>query len=119
MRDYAPPVYADAAMRLVAPFRLSWSEPQSPSNLPKDPPSKRATLHKKDDTDTRIIFKLCGTACSLLRCERLPVNFLLYVSVYAQHTNLDKNSRDKFYGIPKMLYDIAHKRNAQEKQQTS
>lgn len=42
---------------------LSWSEPPSRSNLPKDPPSKTATLHKKDDTDTLIIFKSCGTAC--------------------------------------------------------
>lgn len=45
--------------------RLSWSETPSRSNLPKDPPSKTAALHKKDDTDTRIIFKSCGTACSL------------------------------------------------------
>lgn len=59
--------------------RLSWSQPQSQSNLPKDPPSKTATLHKKDDTDTRIIFKSCGTACSLQRFQRLTANFPLSV----------------------------------------
>ena len=59
--------------------RLSWSEPPSRSNLPKDPPSKTATLHKKDDTDTRIIFKSCGTACSLQHFQRLTANFLLSI----------------------------------------
>lgn len=61
---------------LVAALSLSRLELPSRSNLPKDPPSKTATLHKKDDTDTRIIFKSCGTACSLLRFQRLTANFL-------------------------------------------
>lgn len=55
---------------MVAALSLSRLEPPSRSNLPKDPPSKTATLHKKDDTDTRIIFKSCGTACSLLRFSK-------------------------------------------------
>lgn len=42
---------------------MSWSSPRSWANLPKDPPSKTATLHKKDETDTVIFFKWCGTAC--------------------------------------------------------
>lgn len=81
--------------------RLSWSEPQSRSNLPKDPPSKTATLHKKDDTDTRIIFKSCGTACSLQHFQRLTANFLLSVCLCSA-TNFGFNrTQTHFMRIPK------------------
>lgn len=88
-------------MRLVAALCLSWSEPPSRSNLPKDPPSKTATLHKKDDTDTRIIFKSCGTACSLQRFQRLTANFLLSVCLRSAHKLRQQQDRDMFYEILK------------------
>lgn len=47
MRDYSPPVYADAAMPLVATFRLSLSAGLTCLKIRL----QRATLHKKDDTD--------------------------------------------------------------------
>lgn len=85
---------------LVAALSLSRLEPPSRSNLPKDPPSKTATLHKKDDTDTRIIFKSCGTACSLLRFQRLTANFLLCLPAL-RNTNLDNNrTQTRFYPSP-------------------
>ncbi len=101
MQDYAPPA-SRQLMRLVAALRLSWSEPPSRSNLPKDPPSKTATLHKKDDTDTRIIFKSCGTACSLQQFQRLTANFLLSVCLCSA-TNFDWYDRTetRFMRIPK------------------
>lgn len=81
--------------------RLSWSEPPSRSNLPKDPPSKTATLHKKDDTDTRIISKSCGTACSLQQFQRLTANFLLSVCLCSA-SNFDYNRTEtRFMRIPK------------------
>jgi len=81
--------------------RLSWSEPPSRSNLPKDPPSKRATLHKKDDTDTRIIFKSCGTACSLQQFQRLTANFLGSFCLYSDTNFNDKGTETHFTRIPK------------------
>lgn len=91
---------AASLMRLVAALCLSWSEPPSRSNLPRDPPSKTATLHKKDDTDTRIIFKSCGTACSLQRFQRLTANFLLSVCLRSAHKLRQQQDRDTFYEIP-------------------
>lgn len=70
---------AQAAGASGGSARLSRSETPSRSNLPRDPPSKTAALHKKDDTDTRIIFKSCGTARSLRHFQRLAANFLLSV----------------------------------------
>lgn len=93
------PCKAGGVMRLVAAPCLSWSEPPSQSNLPTDPPSKTARLHKKDDTDTRIIFKSCGTACSLRRFQRLTANFLLPVCLRSAHKLRQQQDRDTFYEI--------------------
>ncbi len=46
---------ASRAVCVWAPPPPSWT------NLPKDPPSKTAALHKKAQTDTMIILKPCGT----------------------------------------------------------
>lgn len=92
---------------LVARLSLSRLEPPSRSNLPKDPPSKTATLHKKDDTDTRIIFKSCGTACSLLRFQRLTANFLLCLPAL-RNTNLDnKRTQTRFGSVRTTLRNAA------------
>jgi len=49
---------ASRAVCVWAPPPPSWT------NLPKDPPSKTAVLHKKAQTDTLIILKPCGSGCA-------------------------------------------------------
>lgn len=91
--------------------RLSWSEPPSRSNLPKDPPSKTANLHKKADTDTRIIFRSCGTACSLQHFQRLTANFLLSVCL-CWATNFDySRTETHFYETPQILRNMAQRQH--------
>lgn len=58
--------------------------PPSWTNLPKDPPSKTAVLHKKAQTDTLIILKPCGTGCVDLKSSsplyhRITVNYSLAI----------------------------------------
>ncbi len=60
-----------------------WAPP-SWTNLPKDPPSKTAALHKKAQTDTLIILKPCGTGCLDLKSSspfyhKITVNYSLAI----------------------------------------
>lgn len=101
-RNFAPPV----SRRLMVWWQRSsesWSEPPSRSNLPKDPPSKTAALHKKDDTDTRIIFKSCGTACSLQQFQRArsKLPFSLFVCAQPQTSTFGTTGRIYFYYFKK------------------
>lgn len=57
-----------------------WAPP-SWTNLPKDPPSKTAALHKKAQTDTLIILKPCETGCVDLKTSyhKITVNYSLAI----------------------------------------
>lgn len=99
---------------LVAALSLSRLELPSRSNLPKDPPSKTATLHKKDDTDTRIIFKSCGTACSLLRFQRLAANFLLCLPALGAQTWTTTPHKPVFIRLPTMLRNEAAQQRSRD-----
>ncbi len=72
---------ASRAVCVWAPPPPSWT------NLPKDPPSKTAALHKKAQTDTMIILKPCGTGRVDLKSSspfyhKITVNSSLAICCY-------------------------------------